>query len=270
MDNVTVDSGNQYKKRVNKIIDEMTLFDDDLMTLVFDKNISATELILRIILGRRIRVISVKAQEELRSPLVGGRDITLDIHAVDEDGEDIDVEVQSSSDGAHVRRARFHSAVLDSRNLREREEFKKLRDSYVIFIYKHDKFGKGLPIYRVERVVFETGEAFDDGSHIVYVNGKYKGDDEIGKLIQDFYSTSPDDMNYKELSDSVRHFKKTEKGRDVMSELLQKYADECVARSTVENVKNLMKNMNMTLEQALDAMGISGKERSNIMEKLSK
>ena len=65
---------------------------------------------------------------------------------------------------------------------------------YVIFIYKHDKFGKGLPIYRVERVVFETGEAFDDGSHIVYVNGKYKGDDEIGKLIQDFYSTSPDDM----------------------------------------------------------------------------
>ena len=54
MDNVTVDSGNQYKKRVNKIIDEMTLFDDDLMTLVFDKNISATELILRIILGRRI------------------------------------------------------------------------------------------------------------------------------------------------------------------------------------------------------------------------
>ena len=118
--------------------------------------------------------------------------------------------------------------------------------------------------------MFETGEAFDDGSHIVYVNGKYKGDDEIGKLIQDFYSTSPDDMNYKELSDSVRHFKKTEKGRDVMSELLQKYADECVARSTVENVKNLMKNMNMTLEQALDAMGISGKERSNIMEKLSK
>ena len=141
---------NQNEAKVKKIIDDLTLFDDDLMTLVFNKNIPATELILKIILGRNIRVITADAQEEMRSPIVGGRDITLDIHAIDENGEEIDIEVQGSSEGAHVRRARFHSGVMDSRMLKETDLFKILKDSYVIFIYKHDKFGKGLPVYRIE------------------------------------------------------------------------------------------------------------------------
>ena len=54
------------QKRVNKLVDDMTLFDDDLMSHVFDKNIEATELILRIILGEDIKVISVEGQDELK------------------------------------------------------------------------------------------------------------------------------------------------------------------------------------------------------------
>ena len=215
---------------------------------------------MRIILKRNIRVISVDAQEEMRSPIVGGRDITLDIHAIDEDGEEINVEVQGSSEGAHVRRARFHSAVMDSRMLKENDPFKILKDSYVIFIYKHDKFGKGLPIYRAERVISEIEEPLNDGSHIVYVNGNYKGNDEIGKLMADFRSTSSDGMNYKELADGLHHFKETEEGRDVMCESVKKYAEEYAKEyaeeyatdTKIEMVKNLMSNMKWTLEQTLN------------------
>ena len=39
-----------------------------------------------------------------------------------------------------------------------------------------------------------------DGSHIIYVNGKYRGNDEIGKLMYDFSCTNPDDMNYEALA----------------------------------------------------------------------
>ena len=60
-------------------------------------------------------------------------------------------------------------------------------DSYVIFIYKGDKFRQGLPIYHIDRYVSETDELFGDGSHIMYVNGNYKGNDEIGQLIRDFH-----------------------------------------------------------------------------------
>ena len=124
----------QDEAKVNKIVDDLTLFDDDLMSLVFDENIPATQLVLRIILNRDIIVKSVEGQDELKNPLVKGRDIRLDVHAIDEDGEEIDIEVQGDSDGAHVRRARFHSAMVDSRMLEATDDFKVLKDSYVIFM----------------------------------------------------------------------------------------------------------------------------------------
>ena len=57
----------QNQDRINKLIDGLTLFDDDLMSRVFDKNIEATELLLRIILERKIKVISVIGQEEMNT-----------------------------------------------------------------------------------------------------------------------------------------------------------------------------------------------------------
>ena len=244
------------------------------MSRVFDKNIEATELLLRIILERKIKVISVNGQEEMKSAAVGGRNITLDVHALDENGEKMDIEVQGNSEGAHIRRARYHSSVLDSRMLKEGQEFKEIKDSYVIFIYKRDKFQEGLPLYHIDRYVRETGKLFEDGSHIIYVNGNYKGDDEIGHLMQDFHQTDPDNMHYKELSQGVRHFKEVEEGRDTMCEAVQEYAkeyaSECLKTEKAELVENFMKNMNLTLEQALDAAGIHGEERDAIIQLLQK
>lgn len=260
--------------RVSKLIDEMTLFDDDLMTLVFNKNIPAVELLLRIILGRKVHVKEHSVQVELRNPISEGRNITLDVLALDENGSEIDIEVQGNARGSHVRRARFHSAALDYRMLNKNEEFKQLKDSYVIFIYKHDKFGKGLPIYKISRFVEETGEALEDGAHIIYVNGTYKGNDEIGKLIHDFNSLKSEEMNYKELADGVHHFKETEEGRDIMCESVKKYAEEyaeeCKIEDKIITVKNLMQNMKWTLEQTLDNMGVTEKERIIIINQLQK
>ena len=79
-----------------------------------------------------------------------------------------------------------------------------------MFIYKHDKFRKGLPLYHIDRHVRETDELFDDGSHIIYVNGNYKGNDEIGQLIKDFHQTDTENMHYDALAQGVKHFKETE------------------------------------------------------------
>ena len=263
---------NQNQETVNALVDGLTLFDDDLMSRVFDKNIEATELVLRIILGRKIRVISVNGQDERKNPEVGGRNITLDVYAIDEDGEEIDIEVQVNSEGAHIRRARFHSSVIDSRMLKEGQEFKKLKDSYVIFIYKHDKFRKGFPLYHIDRYIKETGDVFGDGSHIIYVNGSYKGTDEIGQLIHDFHQTDPERMHYGALSKGVRHFKEIEKERDGMcdavKEYAKEYAEEYVKGYQIYLVKNLMDSMNWSLDQALDALKIQGEQREFIEERL--
>ena len=288
----------QNPRNVNELVNELTLFDDDLMSRVFDKNIKATELLLRIILGKKVKVISVTGQNEMKNHQVGGRNITLDVDAMDENGEEIDIEVQGNSEGAHVRRARYHSSMVDSRMLKEGQAFRELKDSYVIFIYKHDKFQKGLPLYHVERYVGETNEQFRDGSHIIYVNGNYKGNDEIGQLMQDFREKNPECMHYTELAESVKHFKEKEGVHEEMSEIVERYINERVEERVEERVKecveervkecveervkervekektisvqNLMNNMKWTLDQALDALGIKGKERTLITQQLQK
>ena len=53
----------QIAKELDAAIDDLNLFDDDLMSKVFDGNIEATELLLRIILQRDdIMVTYVKAR----------------------------------------------------------------------------------------------------------------------------------------------------------------------------------------------------------------
>lgn len=107
------------RTNIDKIVDRLNLLDDDLMALVFTDNIPAVELVLSIILERNIKVISVETQEEFRNHKIDGRSITLDVHAIDADGSEIDIEVQSNSKGANVKRARFHSAAIDSRLLKK-------------------------------------------------------------------------------------------------------------------------------------------------------
>ena len=256
---------------VIQIVDDLTLFDDTLMSKVFDKNIEATELLLSIILERDdITVISVKGQEDLRNPHPKGRNIKLDIHAVDGDAVEFDVEVQRNVKGSHNRRARFHGSMMDTRMLKEKQEFKELRDAYVIFICQHDKFKQNKPIYHVDKVVRETGETFDDGAHIIYVNGKYRGDDAFGKLAHDFNCKKSKNMYYKPLADGVRHFKETEKGREIMCESVQRYGEKRRIDTLVDNVKLLMKNMKCSLDDALNTLEVTGKERTIITKQLQK
>lgn len=125
-------------------------------------------------------------------------------------------------------------------------------------------------MYHIDRYIRETDELFDDGSHIIYVNGSYKGNDEIGQLMRDFHQTNPENMHYEALAQGVKHFKETEEGREQMCEAVEKYGDERVINAKIVSVQNLIKNTKFTLEQALDALEIQGDERAFITEQLQK
>jgi hypothetical protein len=240
-------------RTADQIIDDMTLFDDDLMSMVFDGNIEAAELLLRIILDQEdLRVISVTGQKELKNPLVNGRTIRLDIFAQDSTGRNFDTEVQRSNAGAHFRRARFHSSMLDTRMLKKNQEFRDLLDSYVIFLTEHDVMGAGLPVYHIRRTIDETHGSFPDGSHIIYVNGNYQGNDPLGKLLHDFRCKHSSEMFYEELSDGMKHFKETEGGRKVMCQAVEDYANEKARIAAEKKAENLAIKMLKAGKYALD------------------
>ncbi len=253
---------------VEQIVDDMDLFDDDLMSMVFDGNHPATGLPLKIILKRDdITVISVVGQREFQNLVVGGRDIRLDILAKDSTGKYYNIEVQKKPEGAHVRRARFNSSMMDSRMLKAGQEFSELRDSYMVFITKTDIFGYGIPIYMVNRRFEEIDVPFQDGSHIVYINGSYKGDDAVGRLMHDFGCKESKDMYSPELAKGVKHFKE-EGGRKIMCEAVEKYGDSRALDKQIEMIKNLMESMKWTAEQAMSAMQISDKDKNILIKRL--
>lgn len=134
-------------------------------------------------------------------------------------------------------------------------------------IYAEDSDGK---VYDVE--VQEAGTLFEDGSHIIYVNGSYKDDtDPVGKLMHDFRCTSAVDMFYQELAKPVRHFKETEGGRSQVCKAMEERIDREKEKERIDNsfehIKNLMESMKMTAEQAMIALKIPDTDRAVLAKK---
>ena len=66
---------------------------------------------------------------------------------------------------------------------------------------------------------------------IYYVNGAYKGDDNIGKLVHDFQCKNPEDFYFEELAEKVKFFKRTQEGKMEISSLLKKTADKYIKQN---------------------------------------
>ena len=93
-------SKNENTEENLKMLAGFRLLDDDFMTMVFDRNIEATELVLNIILGRAdMKVLEVIAQREYKSLVTGGRTIELDIYAQDAEGKIYNIEVLRADAG---------------------------------------------------------------------------------------------------------------------------------------------------------------------------
>ena len=258
------------RKETLEAIKSLCLLDDNLMTLVFDRNIEATELLLNVILQRNdLRVLEVVVQREYKNPMQDGRSITIDIYAVDGENKVYDIEVQRASAGADVHRARFHSSMIDTKMLKAGQEFKDIHDSYVIFITADDVMGAGRSLYHVNRTIEETGAYFNDGSHIIYVNGSYKNDnDPVGKLMHDFRCLSSVDMFYPILAKQVKYFKETEGGQEIMCQVFEDLAEKRVLDEKASLIKNLMETMKWTAEQAMEAMKISETDKKLLEPRL--
>lgn len=249
----------------------LRLIDDDFMNVCFDGYIEGTELLLRIILNRDdIFVQSVKTQKVMKN--LTGRDIWLDIDAEDSENREIDIEIQRADKGAGFRRARYHSSILDAHLLRPGDDFEKLPETYVIFITENDVIGENRPIYTIDRQITNIGKPFNDGEHIIYVNGSDRNSrTELGKLMHDFFCTEPDDMHFKELADKTRFFKRDEKGvtamckvlEDMRNEVARETARETAWEKTVEIAMRML-DMGLSHEQIARATNLTSEQINDI------
>lgn len=102
-------------------------------------------------------------------------------------------------------------------------------------------------------MIREDDVQFNDGEHIIYVNGSIRTKDtDLGKLMSDFFCTDTKDMCYKELSDRVRQYKETDKGVESMCEIW----DEVRNEARIENAKAMIKSGKLSLEDIATYSGL--------------
>ena len=261
----------QKKRRYLEKIKQLRLMDDTFFNSCFDGNIPCMEVVLRAVLGNdRLRVTEVITQQSV--PNLYGRAVRFDALATD--GETIyDVEIQRSDEGAIPRRARFNSSMIDSREISKGTLFPDLPETYVIFITEHDVWKRGKPLYTVRRTFEDTEEVFNDGAHILYVNGEYQSESPLGHLMHDFFCIDPNDMYSDVLAERVRFFKEDKKGVATMCKVMEEIYNDGIAigevrgevrgeirgaeTERIKNIKSLIQRMGITAEAAMDALNIA-------------
>ena len=211
------------------------LMDDDFMTIVFSSDPKAAEFLLRIILERDdLTVKSCMSQQEKRN--LYGRSVILDIIAEDTEHKLYNIEIQRSDKGNSPKRVRYNAAMIDSHTLHRGKDFTDLPELYIIFITEHDYLKLKKPYYKVKKyfdVTDKNGQkiAYDDGINVMYVNGTYRGNDAIGKLMHDFCTPNADDMYYAEIAKRVKFHKQEEQGVGKVCRVWEQYGDERAAEA---------------------------------------
>jgi hypothetical protein len=222
-------------------IKTMRLFDDELMSLVFSGDIEATQLLIRILLNRNDLTVT-KSMSQIQKTNLFGKSVKLDVVAEDIFKTEYNIEIQRAGSGAGARRIRYHQAMLDSHTLNKGGKFKDLPNLFIIFILEEDLFGRGNPIYRVKKTLDIKDEygnylPFDDDCNIMYVNGEYRGDNPLGKLLHDFSTSNADEMYYKEFADKMRFYKQDEEGVKMASKIIEEYGDIRAAEALKQGIQ---------------------------------
>jgi hypothetical protein len=187
-----------------------------------------------------------------------GRSVILDAKCVKGDGSQVDIEVQRSDDDDHQRRVRFNGAILTTNIAETGIRFEKVPDVCVVFISTFDMFRGNLPLYHIDRVVRETQEIVDNGFQEVYVNTKVKDASQVSKLMEIFVKDDAYSDGFPKTSEAKHRLKETERGLDVMCDIMEKIAaeernegrKEGRQEGTLETLFSLVRDGVLTLSEA--------------------
>ena len=238
--------------------------DDTFMRGLFKENLPLAQFVLRIITGKPDLVLTTCETQADMKRVTGARSICLDAYATDSTGKKYDIEVQRADNGADPHRARYHSSVMDVENLDEKQDYRELPDTYVIFITEKDYYKAGKPVYVIQNMNLTMEQPFGDGAHILYVNGEYRDDSDIGRLMHDFNCTDAADMNFPILAEKTRYLKENPRGVSEMCKAMEDLRTESLAEGRAEGreeqaqitARNLYMQ-GLPIEQIARAIGFS-------------
>ena len=125
---------------------------------------------IEILLDISISKIEYLNTENLVENYYDSRGVRRDVYVMDSDRV-FDIEMQTGDYDDLLLRARYYQSASDVATTKRRTMFKKLKESFILFVCVDDPFGAGIPVYTRKMEFLETDEIlYNDKSHAVFYN----------------------------------------------------------------------------------------------------
>ena len=206
--------------------EEIGLSNDFIFGKVMSDPELCKELLERILPGIEIDHIEYP---ELQKPIkedVDARSVRLDVYVKDGKNTVYDIEMQKVNTRELPKRSRYYQGMMDLQLIDSGQPYKKLNQSYVIFICLEDVFGKNRHIYTFENICREDpGIKLRDGAIKIFLNAKGNRNDvssELRAFLDYLGGKKSEDEYVQKLEKAVREAKRNRKWRHEYMTLLMR------------------------------------------------
>ena len=206
--------------------EEIGLSNDFIFGKVMSDPELCKELLERILPGIEIDHIEYP---ELQKPIkedVDARSVRLDVYVKDGKNTVYDIEMQKVNTRELPKRSRYYQGMMDLQLIDSGQPYKKLNQSYVIFICLEDVFGKNRHIYTFENICREDpGIKLRDGAIKIFLNAKGNLNDvssELRALLDYLGGKKSEDEYVQKLERAVKEAKRNRKWRHEYMTLLMR------------------------------------------------
>ncbi len=153
--------------------EQLTFADDFIFYKVLEKNLDFTQELLELLLDIKIDHIEQPSPQKDCKPHYFSKGARFDVYVKDGTGRCFDIEIQTSHFLDLAKRARYYQSVMDVDNLQHGDDYKVLKDNYVIFLCLGDTIGNDLPIYTFRyRADEDNSILMNDGTVNIFFNAK--------------------------------------------------------------------------------------------------
>ena len=142
---------------------------DFMFATIMQGNKDICRRVLECILDFEVESIEYVEDQYAMQTYIDSHGVRLDVIAKDT-GATYDIEMQTVDDDDIPRRMRYYQSQIDVSELKKGEQYKTLKESYIIFICKFDIFGRDEYIYRFENYDAEKLLPLGDGTKKIVIN----------------------------------------------------------------------------------------------------
>ena len=215
-------------EKMYRRIRDKSLTDDELFRLVMYGNTELAEFFASMYVPGFEKGSIRRVTSDYELPTAVTKTSRLDAYAELKDGECvIDFEMESRRTGDVLKRTRQYVANLTNSFILKGEGYGRIPRTVVVFFIPYDMMGKGRPYY-VVRPKDEDGEIVDEDDIRIYVNWRYEGEDEYGKVSHDLRCAESGEMYYNEIRKRVEKIKDREGGARMREDVF--YRMRCEGR----------------------------------------